>query len=374
MSSPRSIYDSYRDPVYCLRCNQALYELGQATCTSCGWQYDTERPETYRSEPMFLRWKYWFPAVCLSVASGVISYAMCLTTGELGFALFVAVPISFGSILGYATRAHVWFVVLLALVVVGAVVCALMSMNLAGFFCGLTLAGIFVLPALVGVTLGLILRSLLKSSGWDQRWYLPLLMLAALPYLVQAIELRFPRRHEVATVTTSLTIDTTPEEAWHALTFYEEVEHEPSWLLRLALPRPLRSEGDKTREGSIVRCYYDRGELAKRISRVDPPGLLAFDVVGQELHFERDVRLLDGSFRLTGDALGHTQVELTTRYERQLAPKWLWEPIERMVVGSLHEHVLEGMRRATEAETHHGPPPRDEYPATARPLIAGRPR
>ena len=34
---------------------------------------------------------------------------------------------------------------------------------------------------------------------------------------------------------------------------------------------------------------------------------------------------------------------MRTRYRRHLYPKWLWEPIERIVVRSLHEHVLKGM-------------------------------
>jgi hypothetical protein len=38
-------------------------------------------------------------------------------------------------------------------------------------------------------------------------------------------------------------------------------------------------------------------------------------------------------------------VVLTTRYIRHLRPAWLWEPMERKIVHTLHGHVLEGMRR-----------------------------
>jgi hypothetical protein len=365
MASEVTISNPYPEPVYCLRCNSALYAQGQAACPSCGLQYDRDDAATYRATPQFLRWKYWFPGFCLSIASGVISYALCLTGGDLGFALFVAVPISFGAILGYATRAHIWLLAFLGIVVITSVVLTLISMDVTGFFCGLTLGIVFLLPAGFGIVLGLILRSVLKSSQWDQHWFLPLVFFLALPYLVQTIESALPRRREIATVRTELTVHATPREAWNAVMFYEQVEHAPPWLLQLALPKPLYSVGDKTREGEIVRCVYDRGYLCKRISRVEESRLLAFDVVEQHLHFERDIRLLDGSFSLHGEGDGRTRVVLTTRYERLLSPRAVWEPIERKVVHTLHGHVLEGMRgKAGRPAPHLGPPVPRYYPGT----------
>jgi hypothetical protein len=356
-----SINDQFPDPKYCLNCNQALYATGQAECTACGTAYDTNDPLTCRDTPLFLRWKFWFPGLCLSIASGVVSYAFCLTSGELGFALFVAVPISFGAILGYATRAHVWLLAMLGLVACGSVALALVGGGFAGFFCGITLGLIFIVPALLGIFSGLALRGFLKSSHWDQRWFLPLLFFLALPYVVQTVENQLPRRRQLVTVRTELSVHATPREAWQAVMFYEQVQHSPPWLLRLALPKPHRSEGDKTRVGEVVRCYYDRGYLAKRISRVQPQRRLEFEVVEQHLHFERDIRLLDGSFAIGQTSSGCTSILLTTRYERLLSPAVLWEPLERHVVHTLHEHVLEGMRRKAEGPQWREPSDRHRY-------------
>jgi hypothetical protein len=337
-------------PRYCLRCQELLpwTESEPGQCFQCGLQFDPAEPATYREGRTFLRWKFWFPGFCLAVASGVISYVICLQSGELGMALFFAVPVSVGAILGYGTRVHVWLLGLLGLAAITCIVVALVSMHWAGFFCGMTLSLIFVVPTAAGIFLGVILRLVLARSRWDQRWFFPLWAFLILPYAVQAIENRLPHRTEIASVRTELTVDATPQQAWDAIMFYEQVQHQPPWLLRLALPKPIRSEGSKQRVGEVVRCYYDRGHLAKRISRREEGRLLAFDVIEQHLHFERDVVLCDGSFAVVPVEHGRSRIVLTTRYERKLAPRWLWEATERKVIHTLHGHVLEGMRRKAE--------------------------
>jgi hypothetical protein len=205
-------------------------------------------------------------------------------------------------------------------------------------------------PGLVGVLIGWILRMSLKASSWDQRFYLSLLAIMALPYAADGIERLFPWRSEIATVKTQSAFHATTRRAFDSIVFYEEVKHRVPFLLRLALPRPVRSEGKKTAEGDIVRCIYEHGYLSKRITRLENGKLLAFEVIEQKLHFERDVQLLDGSFEVESaeGAGAAASVVLTTRYRPLLHPRWLWEPIEREVVHTLHGHVLEGMRREAE--------------------------
>ncbi len=337
---------------YCLRCNERLYLDGLAQCPACGWQYDGDNPETYRSRPMFLRWKFWFPGVATAIVTGVVSYAICLQAGDMGFALFAAVPLSMGAILGYATRVSQWggwVAVLLLSLTVLATVAGLVTAGAAGIFCGIMLAAIFLVPTTVGFFLGVgagaLVRSWLANSRWDQRWFLPLLGFIATPYVVQVIESALRPPLEDAVVRTRISIHATPEEAWNAIQFYEEVEHDPPWLLYLALPRPVASHGSKEQVGEVVRCQYEHGHIVKRITECAPGRRLAFEVLEQELGAERNVILRDGAFEIAPRADGRTEIILTTRYQRQLAPAWLWEPTERKVLHTLHEHVLEGMRR-----------------------------
>ncbi|QDU93338.1 MFS transporter [Lignipirellula cremea] len=337
---------------FCLRCQADLLHPPQDSpgpCWKCGEPFDLEDPHTWATERVYVWWKFWLPCFLLATGSGILSYAICLQLGDLGLALFVAVPLSIGTVVGYGVPGHTWVVGCLGFLVLGSVVGGLLVLDLSGLFCGFILFGVFLIPVIAGVSLGLVLRSILTEIvPWNQRWFFDKLCLTGIllsPYATQAIENAFPRREQIETVQTSLTFHATPEEAWNAVMFYEEVTHERPWLLKLALPQPLRSVGDKSRVGEIVTCYYDKGVLKKRISRRVAQQRLEFDVVEQHLHFERDVTLLDGAFEVAPVDGQSTQVTLTTRYRRQLYPTWLWKPIERRVVHTLHEHVLEGMRR-----------------------------
>jgi hypothetical protein len=304
---------------------------------------------------MLLRWQFWLPGLGLAVVLAVCTYAFILATGEMGVALFFAVPFSAGAFLGYVTRVAVWLTLLLALAVIGCVGFALVSLNLSGIFCGVMLAGIFLVPALGGALLGCLLRAIFYRVAWDNRRYYFWAFLAALPLGVEGVENLLPHEKDIAEVRTSLTFHAAPREAWNSILFYEQVEHEPPWLLTLALPRPVRAEGSKAAVGDVQRCIYQRGYLVKQITRCEDQQVLAFRVTEQHLHFERDVTLLDGSFALEPGTGEQTCVVLTTRYLRHLRPAWLWEPVERKVVHTLHGHVLEGMRR----KLHNG----EEYEA-----------
>jgi hypothetical protein len=345
---------------YCRRCDYPLPLAAGVCCPICHLAFDASRPETYNpTRRGTSRWKFWLPGFLVAVASGVISYALCLQAGEMGWALFVAVPISFGAILGYATRVTTWMYVGLAIVGILSMLTMLISLNLAGFFCGATLGLIFVIPIAFGIAIGVCLRLALIAGNWDHRWYFRWYVwaFALMPYGVQTVELLLPRREEIRVVRTNLHVNSTPEEAWNAIMFYEEVQHDPPWLLYLALPKPQRSEGDMRKEGEVVRCFYDSGYLAKRISRVVPGERVEFEVVEQHIGAERNVKLLGGSFEIQPDGNGGSNVVLKTRYQRTLEPTFMWEGTERKVIHTLHGHVLEGMRMKAEGVE---PPPKPE--------------
>jgi len=153
----------------------------------------------------------------------------------------------------------------------------------------------------------------------------------------------FAREAVTEAVTTRVHFNASPEAIWNRILFYEEVRAHPPLLLRLFLPQPTRTEGDKTRVGATVRCVYAAGNLVKRITAVQPPTSLRFDVIEQKLGIEACVLTLSGSYEIhTSD--GATCVELTTRYRAYLHPRVLWRPVEALLVRQLHRHILRGLR------------------------------
>jgi hypothetical protein len=155
----------------------------------------------------------------------------------------------------------------------------------------------------------------------------------------------FPRNFASDVVATSAGFDAKPEAVWRKILLYEDVPRQPPFLLRQFLPFPLRTHGQKDRAGAIVLCRYRAGELVKRITAVEPPFLLRFEVVEQGLGIESCVTALEGSYEIRPRGK-QTEIVLATKYRGHLRPRRLWRPLERLLLNQLHRHILEGMRLA----------------------------
>jgi hypothetical protein len=161
--------------------------------------------------------------------------------------------------------------------------------------------------------------------------------------VVSRVGLLFPINARSEAVETALYLNAPPEEVWQRILFYEEVPRRPLWFLRLFLPRPIRTDGEKTRVGAIVRCTYEGGHLLKRITAVEKACLMRFDVLEQRLGVEDSVSMSQGSYEIRATEDG-SQVVLTTHYRSRLRPRRLWRPLERCLAHRLHRHILDGMR------------------------------
>ncbi len=171
----------------------------------------------------------------------------------------------------------------------------------------------------------------------------------------------FPRNQAVEGVATTVRFDVTAEAIWQGMLFYEEVPSRPRPLLRLFLPAPVRTQGDKTRVGAIIECTYDGGYLEKRITAAERARFVRFDVLVQKLGVEDYISMTGGSYEMSDDG-GGSKLVLTTRYRGHLRPRWLWRPLERFLALHIHRHILDGMRTALGASA----PVREARPMGAR--------
>lgn len=160
--------------------------------------------------------------------------------------------------------------------------------------------------------------------------------------VVERIGRWFPENARREAVTTTLLLHVPPRHAWEALRFYEDIPARPSALLRLVLPIPIRSEGRKLQLGALVRCTYEGGYLVKRITAVEAPRLLRFEVLEQHLGIEHGVSLGDGSYEIR-DHGSSSEILLTTAYRGHLRPRFLWRPLERILAHAVHRHILRGI-------------------------------
>ncbi|WP_424671364.1 SRPBCC family protein [Candidatus Binatus sp.] len=153
----------------------------------------------------------------------------------------------------------------------------------------------------------------------------------------------FPRNVATDVVTTSVRFHASPETLWQRILTYEDVPASPPLLLRVLLPHPVRTEGDKSCVGASIQCTYKGGDMVKHITVVEPPHLMQFEVTQQRLGIEGCIMTLGGSYeiRSCGD---QTEVVLTTNYRGYLRPRYLWRPLERFLAHQLHRHILDGIR------------------------------
>jgi hypothetical protein len=152
---------------------------------------------------------------------------------------------------------------------------------------------------------------------------------------------------ERSIVITSMKFGATPQSSWRSLMFYEEVEVRPPFYLRLLLPVPIRTEGDKSSVGGEALCLYEGGHLVKRATRIEEPTLYEFEVVEQELAVGGSMRLSGGRYRLRAVPSG-TEVSIETNYVSQKWPRWFWKPLESFVCHIFHRFLLRSMRRRAE--------------------------
>lgn len=155
--------------------------------------------------------------------------------------------------------------------------------------------------------------------------------------------------------------------AWEKVCFYEHIERRPSWLLRTALPVPVRTTGAYRQVGDVSRCLYsDGGHLTKQIRSIEGHRI-EFDVREQTIRYAGRIDLRGGSIEIVSHEDGTSRVVMHTRYE--LRARWL-KPIRYFidqVVKAMHRVVMQDMQaRLSRAVT----PAREER-FIRRPLSPG---
>lgn len=328
----------------CLDCGYVIEGLPEPVCPECGRPFDSRNPASFTTKPPLRRWRLWFPGLLTAFTVGMLTTIYMLSINSTGWAVWFAPSAAAGCILGYRVQSRWYFFTALVILLAAAIPMALATMHILGAFCGAVLVGIAIGPMTIGVVVGTVVRLILKATKFSQGAHLPVLAVFTITPLAfyHAVP---PVRHAPEIVRTARTIAAPTAIVFDRLVFYEEVQHEPPWLLRLALPKPQGATGRMDRVGEIRRCLYDTGHITKQVTEVQRPKRIAFTVIEQNIHFERDVALRGGDFTLTPLGPDHTQLSLTTEYEPLLSPRWLWRPMETVVIRTLHDHVLEGVAR-----------------------------
>ena len=67
------------------------------------------------------------------------------------------------------------------------------------------------------------------------------------------------------------------------------------------LPSPVKTQGNDKQVGTSVECTYSRGSLVKRITVLERPRLVRFEVLEQHLGVERCMTTVEGSYEFRAE-------------------------------------------------------------------------
>jgi len=146
-------------------------------------------------------------------------------------------------------------------------------------------------------------------------------------------------------VVTRMSFAVTMGQLWRSLMFYEQIDEPPPWYLRLLLPRPIRTEGEKSAVGDEALCFYEGGHLVKRVTHIEPGQRVEFVVVEQQLEVGAAIQLSGGSYALREIGGGRSELCVTTRYTGGRRPRWAWRSIESAFCHLFHHHLLTSIGR-----------------------------
>ncbi|MBL4592167.1 MAG: hypothetical protein JKY96_09445 [Phycisphaerales bacterium] len=324
----------------CLTCQYPLSDLQTPQCPECGRRFNSFDASTFDTRPPFLFWRYWLPGVALAIIIGFLGFAGLSKINSTGWAIWIGVPIVAGIAMGIYCRVKNAMLIMTGLFVIGGVVVSLAFAHIAGIFCAVILYVVCILPFGFGVFIGYAVREDALKKNPMFRAYLPLILLT-FPFAWHLLGGAGGGHTKEISISTTRIVIGEPEDVWDALMFFEDVESNPPLLMRIALPRPLYTQGPMDSVGDRRVCVYTKGKLTKEITEVSPSETLAFTVVEQE--FEPSVRLTRGRFALEDLGDGRTRLTLTTRYVPVHSPRFVWHWAEIVGARTLHTHVINGI-------------------------------
>ncbi|NRR34004.1 hypothetical protein HSX11_27895 [Oxalobacteraceae bacterium] len=149
----------------------------------------------------------------------------------------------------------------------------------------------------------------------------------------------------ISSASTSMTIQASKAAIWTKVGFYEHVQKEPSWLLKLSLPVPREVEGHHSKVGDTCRCKYsDGGFLTKRMTRIVDESRIEFEIIEQSIRYSSTIKLLGGSIEVEEVDEGQCIVRMVTYYQNLFSLKTISAVFIDKVIKTMHQFVIADMR------------------------------
>ena len=257
-------------------------------------------------------------------------------TRNLGYVLFVFVPLSAGVAIAFTMRGKGSIAAATLLATFFSLV-VLVGTGREGLLCALMALPLIFVVLLCGVGLGLLLAKLIgerKGASSTTLLLLPVLILGG-----HQLELKTPSLPRISPVKTSIWLAAAPEQVWPLVETVDSIVGSKPLLMHVGLPVPQRCVLRGTAVGSKRVCYFDKGYIEESILEWQPPYRMRLSIDRTNLPGRHWLGFELAEYTFEPDS-GGTRLTRTTTITSGLSPSWYWEPLERWGVSSEHEYLF----------------------------------
>lgn len=294
-----------------------------------------------------------------SLLGGLSIYLM----GDYGWTVFLSIPFFLGFvpgiIVGYKKSINHRAYYSLALISVGASYMILLVTALEGLIC-LAMALPLVLPlAALGARIAYQIQ---KGGVWKAKHNL--LLITGLAFVSMGFDMTRTVDGSIK-VQTEVIIDADIELVWDKVIAFSPIEEPEEWYFKAGLAYPMNATIEGEGVGAIRYCNFSTGPFVEPITKWDEPHLLQFEVTESpapmtELnpfghshppHLDDYFRSERGQFELEEQEDGTVLLRGTSWYQMEIYPLFYWEIWASEIIHSIHERVLEHIKKEAEADS-----------------------
>jgi hypothetical protein len=263
-----------------------------------------------------------------------------------GYTFFILVPLCIGYFLGKkpSWKTSSTFALLVGLV---AFFYLLITTQLEGLFCVVTLLPLIIVLVFLGAWLGWGIREVLKNKETANKD----LKLSIYPLFILlfsgTIEHYFTEKYDYGKVESKIVLPYPKEVVFDYIKSVDTLDTDKPFLLHLGLSVPQKCSLEKEEVGANRICYFKEGTIEEKVTEIKRGEILKMDVTKYGLPGRKWLKFQEATYLFEAKDNGTSLTRIST-YRSELKPRFYWRFWEEKAIAAEHEYVLNDLRRRLE--------------------------
>jgi hypothetical protein len=277
------------------------------------------------------------------------------TPNTMGAMMFIVVPLTSGFAIAMVVppvESMMASAALSLLVALG----ILIASGKEGVLCVILAFPMLIAGTCAGLLAGYLFRKFTARFG-HKGTTLRSVILLLMPLLIVAgrrVEVSAQAQPRKEIVTTTIHLDTGPEQVWANLQSLDRVAGRKQLLMYVGLPIPTRCVLQGSGAGAKRTCYFDHGYIEETVLEWSPPNRMRLSIDRTNMPGRHWLEFEAAEYELHREGIG-TALTRTTTINSNLYPAWYWRRFERWGVASEHEYLFSDLARrfsSSESQSH----------------------